>query len=67
MKTKISAIGAATLATLATATPAFAHGDHSEGLALAFHWLSSPAHAFFTLVATVGAIAVVYQLMKKRA
>jgi len=67
MITAKSALGA--LALLAMAAPASAHnGDHSLGfIATALHWLSSPTHSLFAVIAGVGISAVIYKLARKRA
>ena len=54
-----------TAAALSLSAPAFAHGDHSHNIvANIIHWLSSPAHSFFAVVA--GAVFVVALVAMKR-
>jgi len=54
---------------LAIATPAAAHdGDHSMTiLANIGHWLSSPTHALFSVIAGVALVALTVTIAKKRA
>jgi len=54
---------------LAIAGPAAAHdGDHSMSvLANIGHWLSSPTHALFSVIAGVAVVALAVKLAKKRA
>lgn len=56
-------------AAFAIAAPAAAHdGDHSMTvLANIGHWLSSPSHALFSVVAGVALIALVAKITKSRA
>ncbi len=54
---------------LAIAAPAAAHdGDHSMTiLANIGHWLSSPTHALFSVIAGVALVALAVTIAKKRA
>lgn len=56
-------------AALAVSAPASAHdGDHSMTvLANIGHWLSSPTHALFSVIAGVALVAIVVTVAKKRA
>ncbi len=60
---------ALTLAALSLAAPAYAHeGDHSMSvLANIGHWLSSPTHALFSVVAGIAIVGLTVALVKKRA
>lgn len=51
----------------AAALPAFAHeGDHSAPvLANIMHWLSSPTHALFAVVAGAAISALIFKLARK--
>lgn len=57
------------LTALGAATPAYAHnGDHSMSLLTTIgHWMSSPTHALFSVVAGIALIVVVAKIAKKRA
>jgi len=63
-KTALTLAGALTIA-----APAAAHdGDHSlTVLANIGHWLSSPTHALFSVVAGVALVGLVVAVAKKRA
>ena len=65
MKKTLLTLGAA----LAASTPASAHdGDHSMTiLANIGHWLSSPTHALFSVVAGVALVALVAKLARNKA
>lgn len=65
MKKTLLTLGAA----LAASAPASAHdGDHSMTvLANIGHWLSSPTHALFSVIAGVALVAIVVTVAKKRA
>jgi len=65
---KTSKIILGTAAALAVSTPAFAHGDHSQGIfATAIHWLSSPVHSLFAVIGGVVVSALIYKALKKKA
>ena len=62
-KTLLTLAGALALAPAATAHD----GDHSMTvLATIGHWLSSPTHALFSVVAGIALIAVVAKIAKTR-
>lgn len=65
MKKTLLTLGAA----LAASAPASAHdGDHAMTvLANIGHWLSSPTHALFSVIAGVALVAIVVTVAKKRA
>ena len=65
MKKTLLTLGAA----LAASAPASAHdGDHSMTiLANIGHWLSSPTHALFSVVAGVALVALVAKLARNKA
>lgn len=67
MKKTISTTAA--IGTLMVATPAFADGAaHSHGFfANVIHWMSSPAHGFFTVVALIAVGAATKYLLAKKA
>lgn len=59
----IAAMGAA----LAISTPAFAHGDHSHNAVVnLMHWLSSPQHLLFSVIALTGLVIGYKALRNKR-
>jgi len=60
-----TALGA--IALMAMAIPASAHnGDHSLGfVATAMHWLSSPTHSLFAVIAGIGISAAIFKLARK--
>lgn len=69
MKTKFLSLTAAAAASLASAPTAFAHnGDHSMSVFTAIgHWLSSPTHALFSVIAGIAIIALAVKFTQKRA
>jgi hypothetical protein len=69
MKKKFLSLTAISAASLAIAPTAFAHdGDHSMSVFAAIgHWLSSPTHALFSVIAGAAVLALAVKLTKKRA
>jgi len=66
MKTSNFILG--TAIALTAASPAFAHGDHSQGIfATVVHWLSSPVHSLFAVIGGVVVSALIYKALKKKA
>ncbi len=67
MKKTISTFAA--LGAVAGASPAFAHGsEHSHGFVTnLIHWLSSPVHGFFTVVALLALGSVATYFVRKKA
>lgn len=63
-KTALILAGALTMA-----MPAAAHdGDHSMSvMATIGHWLSSPTHALFSVIAGIALVALTVTIAKKRA
>ncbi|NNE58764.1 MAG: hypothetical protein HKN36_11715 [Hellea sp.] len=67
MKHRKLLVAALAVPALLSSTSAYAHtGDHGEHIvANIIHWLSSPAHSLFAVIAGAAFVALAYRALRK--